>query len=53
MGESKNYLYLETIAALRLKVAGSIQPNELMKLSVYQRSRLFFDLCQRSLRFLS
>ena len=31
--------FLETIAALGLKVAWSIQLNELMKLSEYQRSR--------------
>ena len=34
---------LETIAALGLKVHWSIQLNELMKLSEYQRSRSFFD----------
>ena len=45
--------FLETIAALGLKVAWSIQLNELMKLSEYQRSRSFFDLDQRSLRFQS
>ena len=44
---------LETIAALGLKVARSIQLNELMKLSEYQRSRSFFDLGQMSLRFQS
>ena len=43
----------ETIAALGLKVAWSIQLNELMKLSEYQMSRSFFDLGQRSLRFQS
>ena len=36
--------FLETITAFGLKVAGSIQLNELMKLSEYQRSRSFFDL---------
>ena len=41
--------FLETIAALGLKVARSIQLNELMELSEYQRSRSFFDLSQRSL----
>ena len=51
MGQSENYYFLETIAALGLKVASSIQLNELMKLSEYQRSRSFFDLGQRSLRF--
>ena len=43
--------FLETIAALVLKSAGSIQLNEFMKLNEYQRSRSFFDLSQRSLRF--
>ena len=45
--------FLETIAALGLKVARSIQLNEFMKLGEYQRSRSFFDLGQRSLRFQS
>ena len=45
--------FLETIAALGLKVALSIQLNELMKMSEYQRSRSFFDLGQRSLRLQS
>ena len=53
VGESENYYFLETNAALGLKVAWSIQLNELMKLSEYQRSRSFFDLGQRSLRFQS
>ena len=53
MGESEKYFFLETIAALGLKVARCIQLNELIKLSEYQRSRLFFDLGQRSLRFQS
>ena len=54
MGESENYLlFLELIAALGLKVAWSIQLNEVMKLSEYRRSRSFFDLGQRSLRFQS
>ena len=54
MGESENYyFFLELIAALGLKVALSIQLNELMKLSEHQRSRSFFDLDQRSLRFQS
>ena len=39
-----------TVAALGLKVSQSNQPN-LMKLNEYQRSRSFFDLGQRSLRF--
>ena len=53
MGKSENYYFLETIVALCLKVAGSIQLNKLVKLSEYQRSRSFFDLGQRSLRFQS
>ena len=44
---------LKTIAALGLKVAWSIQLNELMQSSEYQRSRSFFDLDQRSFRFQS
>ena len=40
LGKSKHYYFL----ALWLKVAKSIQLNELMKLSEYQRSRSFFDL---------
>ena len=53
MEKSENYYLLITIAALGLKVAWSIQLNEFMKLSEYQRSRSFFDLGQRSLRFQS
>ena len=52
LGKSEKYL-METIAVLGLKIAESIQLNELKKLSEYQRSRLFFDLGQRSLRFQS
>ena len=33
MGENENHFFLETIAAVGLKVALSIQLNELMKLS--------------------
>ena len=53
MRKSENYLFFETIAALGLKVARSIQLNELMKLSECQGSRSFFELGQRSLRFQS
>ena len=53
MGKTENYYFLETIAALGLKVAWSIQLNKLMKLSECQRSRPFFDRGQRSLRFQS
>ena len=45
--------FLETIAALELKVAWSIQLNELMKLNEYQRSTSFFELGQRSFIFQS
>ena len=38
----KLFIFLETILALGLKVIWSIQLNELMKLSEYQRSRSFF-----------
>ena len=54
MGKSEYYLFfLETFAALGLKVAWRIQLNEFMKLSEYQWSRSFFDLGQRWLRFQS
>ena len=49
----KLFIFLELIAALGLKVAWSIQLNEVMKLSEYRRSRSFFDLGQRSLGFQS
>ena len=39
MGKSENLYFWETIAAIGLRVAWSIQLNELMKLSEYQRSR--------------
>ena len=52
-GKNEKFFFLETVAALDLKVAWSIQLNELMKLSEYQWSRSFFDLGQRSLRFQS
>ena len=45
------FIFWKLFAALGLKVAWSIQLNEFMKLSEYQRSRSFFDLGQRSLRF--
>ena len=51
MGKSGNYLFLEVIAALSVKVGRSIQLNELMKLNEYQVSRSFFDLGQRLLGF--
>ena len=51
-GKRGNFFF-ETIAALGLKVTWSIQLNELMKLSEYQRSTSFFELGQRSFRFQS
>ena len=42
---------LGTIAAICLKVGRSILINELMILNEYERTRSFFDLGQRSLRF--
>ena len=39
MRKSENYYFLETIAVFGLRVALSMQLNELMKLSEYQRSR--------------
>ena len=51
MGKSKIIYFLETIAALGLKVSWSIQQNKFIKLSEYQRSRSFFDLGQKSLGF--
>ena len=53
MGKSENYFFLETIAALGLKVALKLKLDEFMKLSECQRSRPFFDLGQRLLRFQS
>ena len=53
MGKKENYYFLETVAAIGLKVAWSIQLHELMKMSEYQRSISFFDFGQRSLRFQS
>ena len=51
LGESENYYFLQTIAALGLKVGSDIQINKLMKLNEYQRSSTLFDFGQRSLRF--
>ena len=53
MGKVKIIHFIETIAALGLKVAWSIQQNKFIKFSRYQRSRPFFDLGQRLLRFKS
>ena len=49
----KLFIYLKTIATTGLKDAWIIQLNEIMKLSVYQRSRSFFDLDKRPLKFQS
>ena len=43
--------YLETVAAIGLKLVFNIQINELMKINEYKRSRSLFDLDQRSPRF--
>ena len=43
--------YLETIAAIGLKVGLSIQINVIMKLNENQRSKSLFDRGQRSPRF--
>ena len=51
MGKCENMYYLETIAAIGLKVVLSIQMNKQMNLNEYQRSRSLFDLGQKSLRF--
>ena len=48
MGKSENYYFLETIAAVGIKVADSIQLHELMKMSENQRSRSFSDFGQIS-----
>ena len=53
MGESENYVFFGTYRSLRSQSCLSIQLNEVMKLSEYRRSRSFFDLGQRSLRFQS
>ena len=47
MGKSENYYFFGNYCSLRTQL------NELMKLSECQRSRSFFDLGQRSLRFQS
>ena len=41
MGKSENYLFYETNAVFGLRVAWSIQLNELIKLSEYQRPLRF------------
>ena len=53
MGESEIVFFSGNYCSLRSLCCCSMKLNELMKLSEYQRSRLFFDLGQRSLRFQS
>ena len=43
--------YVETVAAIGLKVGLDFQINELMKLNEYQGSRSLFDLGHRSHKF--
>ena len=52
-GRKWKLLFYGNYCSLRSEVAWSIQLNELMKLSEYQRSRSFLDLGQKSLRFQS
>ena len=47
MGKSENCYFFLIIIALGLKAGLGIHLNELMKLNEYQRSRSFFNLCQR------
>ena len=52
MGKKKKIIsFIKTIAAYDLKVGRGIELNDLMNLHEYQRSRSFFDLCQRLLGF--
>ena len=48
LGKSKNYYFLETFAALGLKVAKSIQLNELMKFHEYQRVKVWSKVTEIS-----
>ena len=41
--------FSKTIAAYDLKVCRCIELNDLINLHEYQKSRLFFDRCKRSL----
>ena len=50
MGKVKIIYYLETGAAIGPNLFLNIQINELIMINVYQRSRLLFDLGERSLR---
>ena len=49
MGKMKLIYFSKTIAAYDLKVSRCIELNDLINLHDIQRSRSFFDLCQRSL----
>ena len=53
MGKTEKSNFFGNYCSLRSQVAKKFQLNELMKLSECQRSRPFFDLVQRSLRFQS
>ena len=53
MGKSENYFFFGNYCRLRSKSCLKIQLNEFMKLSECQRSRPFFDLGKRLLRFQS
>ena len=53
MGKSEKYFFFGNCCSLRSQSCLKIQLNKLMKLSGCQRSRQFFDLGQRSLRFQS
>ena len=51
MGKSDNYLFFWKLLQPWSKSCLKHSATELMKLSEYQRSRSFFDLGHRSLRF--
>ena len=53
MGKSENYLFFGTYCSFRSQSCLKHSANEFMKLNEYQKSRSFFDLGQRSLRFQS
>ena len=46
MGKSENFVLLETIAAIGLKVGLNIQINELMKLNEYQSQGHYLTLAK-------
>ena len=43
--------YSETLVVYDIKVGIYSKLNEYVEINMYQRSRSFFDLCPRSLRF--